>query len=425
MKKLFSLLKLNALEVFFLFIKKNVKIILFLFVLLLLTYFLIPGFTAGSYEHKVLNSFFHNDDLKLNSVNTSKTYVYKIYSAQEFSGDAERNSYIAQDNIILKNRLEQFLDSEFEIRSESMNGKILFTIYANEDFSENFNILTNDADNFEISIINQADPTQQEQQLDADGNPIPIEQEEPEPLNLSRGDFGRAEVRDLSRGLSDEQYQVRLPIGINLSLDKIRKINENTFEQLSSEIYGASFVSNFIPPVQGGSVTYFAVSTSLTKEQAQYMAALLNSDPLTLDYAFSDFMVEENDFNFYKLILFLIIIFTSSILISKLYMKQKISLEKDIFILVAFIGFIGFYKFFNVPLDTFTLIIASILLSMTVMNTKFNDYLVFGIFLTLISLFGLTGFMKTQFESSFYLTLLFIFLLVIKFSYPAETNRKL
>lgn len=398
--------------------------LLFLSLNVLCVYFLLPEFSFYGYQHKKLNSLFHSNDADLRIVGLTKTYTAKIKSIQEINDEFTRSYNEAHDLKVLRNRLNSYFNNgeDYEVRTIDNGKYISYEITTLENITSDFDLLTTNKLDFVVNTVKSisSDPS----------NPNQEGEQVLTPLKLTRNDFGVAEVRNLGGStVAEQQYQVRLPLAINLPLDKLTLIEENKFQQISVSFGEDILTSQFSFPQRGdtgtsfGSVTYLNVSSQLDEDRARRLATLLNSETLLNSYVFQSFNLKDNTYTNLLLIGYLIFSGLVSYVVLLLRNKSNIRLNYILLNLFGFLGYISLFKFFDIPIDAVAIILGSFIYFFTLFRNSLIEMALFIGSIFSVYIFGIFGNFEISFAFFGISALYILFSLIIRLNKYEKDNK--
>lgn len=373
------------------------SLLLFVFVFFLPVigiFYLIPNFEFNIADrwfiYKTLPNFNNkNDNLMFKNIILTPTYEYVI-TTESTSDNFKENTFLAlQDSEILRGRLKVLYGDNFEIRTDISSNSITHTIYLNESIDEYLNIITTSYNEFNIfeKTLNTNLNSINEQELQNNIMESANESENEVKLDLNRSDFGIAEIREIKTDQNKTLYQVRLPLSLFISYDRLKYVNNYLGKTLNIRIGGMEF-QLYLDYNQNYNPVGLVIYGIENRGQALMLKSLLNSSSTKMIYKLSGVRFHDRGLNFLILsYLFIPLIFLATIF----FLIKKNILEFNVFIKIAIslIFFLIILKFLNINLSLHTLFILFSALFLSLFTRKYVSTL-YVFFISLISLKLLT-----------------------------------
>lgn len=370
---------------------------LFLFVIVFLSvgiFYLIPNFEFNIADrwlvYKTLPNFNNkNDNLIFKNIILTPTYEYLI-TAESTSDNFKENTFLAlQDSETLRGRLKVLYGDNFEIRTDFSSNSITHTIYLNESIDEYLNIITTSYNEFNIfeKSLNTSLNSINDQELQNNITESSNESENEVKLELTRSDFGFAEIREIKTDENKTLYQVRLPLSLFISYDRLKYLNNYLGKNLNIRIGGMEF-QLYLDYNQNYNPVGLVIYGIENRGQALMLKSLLNSGSTNMIYKLSGVRFHDRGLNFFVLsYLFIPFIF----LVTTFFLIRKNILEFNIIFKIGFfvILFLIIFKFLNIIFSLHTLFLLFSALFLSLFGKKYAITL-YVFFISLISLKLLT-----------------------------------
>lgn len=328
-----------------------------------------------------------SDQIDVNLPGSTYSYRYEIRNVVAPENAKDRARIIGEDINVLTKRLSYFLQEDsFEIRSYEKDNQIYFQIFTNESLDTGTGVLTIPASNFEITSI--------ELLFSADPNTGPTTSQAR--LNLSRNNFGNAELIEQPIDSTSSYYIVKMPLGI-LSPSQINEIREvqSSSPSIRTKIGNTDYTSQFQYATDANTFEQTPISLGVastdSKSEALSIVSILNTGSLSAGYEIveTEQIIDERQ-NEVRWMAFILILAIAVFGLAFFY--KNLNLKKAIVITLTLLLGAALVKALGQSISLGYLIIISVLVMFSLFGEKMEYFLVL-LFVVLISkLFGVIDF---------------------------------
>lgn len=361
--------------------------------------YLVPSFSKDykgkKYVFENLRSAFDEDyqDLTAEGVKSNnKAYRYRVEAITELQSERDWNTVVAEDQKTLERRVESYLgSSDYEIELQNHNGKAVFFIYTASNVQGFEEILTRNNSDFQITVPDlSAEIVSDPETGEASETPTLD-------LNLTRSDFGFADIGVVQGGTNGIEFEVKMPIGL-IGPEKLNRIRANYSSNLTVFVGGKEYTGSFLEDsstIVNTEPRNLRLKSISSIVEARAVKSFLNTSKFNLGYKLDKVEVLEDKYNLLKLVATLLIVIVSALLLNLATIKT-ISLKKTLYILGYIVIGFGLLKLFGVVLtDGFVFVLLAFTL-MTIFSMRWSYYVGFFGILVIIKIFGYLYFISLE-----------------------------